>query len=273
MASALTHIGLLAVVPLVLAPTGASAAAPAAPGLAACAAPAAAHLQPAAHAAAARPVAQLRHVPEADLLFSGRLGEDGGFTTEARGGELVFQKKSLPGGGFVLDLAAPKDSVAIQLTAAGITVTRNQRQATVSLNAGSDDELDAVRRLLLGSAAVRLTRRAAEALQVADDESIAGTSLHVADALIGLLTGDEAAPGRTARHLARRGRGQARRIQNFDCYTLWESQVLKASYEFQYCYLGFPQWNPIRNTCSFRWLLQIESYWFSLISCTGFSQF
>ena len=48
--------------------------------------------------AAIRKVAQIHHIPEADLTFSGRPTEDGGFVVEARGGELIFQKKSLPGG-------------------------------------------------------------------------------------------------------------------------------------------------------------------------------
>lgn len=271
MASVVAHLRLLAAVPIIFTPAGLGAATVSA-SLPACGVPAPAPLRPMAVPVVARPIAQLRHVPEADLTFSGRITEDGGFTTEARGGELVFEKKSLPGGGFHLDLSAPNDSVVIEFTAAGISVTRNRRQATVSLSTGADEDLDAIRQLLSGSAAVRLTRRAAETLQLADDASIAGSSLQVADALVGLLTGDEGAPGRMSRHLARRGRALARHV-NLDCYAVWESRVLAASYEYDYCYFSFAPWNTMRNLCAYRWILQVESYWFSMISCVGFNQF
>jgi hypothetical protein len=141
-----------------------------------------------------RPIAQVRHLDEAELTFSGRLAADGAFEIEARGGELVFQKRSLPGGGFELDLSAPKDSVVISLNDSGITVERNRRRASMSLSAASIEDLDGIRKLLAGSAAVRLTRTAAAAVLESGDDGLSSTSLLIADALVGLMTGDEGAP-------------------------------------------------------------------------------
>jgi hypothetical protein len=272
MASVVTQPCLLVAIALVMAPSTLSAATarPALPLM--CGAPART-AQPAPPASvASRRIAQLHHVPEADLTFEGRLAEDGSFTTEVRGGELVFQKKSLPGGGVVLHLSAPGDVVRIEVTGAGIAVQREGRDVRLNMSSISEDELEGVRQLLAGSRAVRLTRRAAEALYLSNDDSLAGTSLFVADAIVGLLTGDEGAPGRVARHLSQRGRAMARRIA-IDCYAVWETQVVQAYSEYESCYYGFPVWNTMRNLCAYRWVLQVETYWFSMISCIGFNQF
>jgi len=220
-----------------------------------------------------RQTAQVRHIPEADVTLSGRPTGDGGFIVEARGGDLVFEKTLLPGGGFTLDLAAPNDAVVIRFTSEGVTVRRNGRSATVNLTGGDESELEAATQLLSGSRAIRLTRRAADGLLVAEDSSMAGASLLMADSLIGLLTGDEGAPGRIARHLARRGRGLIRRVQSVDCYGEWERRVLAASFEFDACYITTPAWNPVRNLCAYRWVLQVETYWFQMISCVGLNRF
>jgi hypothetical protein len=120
---------------------------------------------------------------------------------------------------------------------------------------------------------VRLTRVAAAALQEAEDDSAAAVSLLMGDALVGVLTGDEGAPVRLARHLSRHARGLVHRVATTDCYMQWERRVLKASYEWESCARSFSVWNPTRNLCALRWSLQVESYWFTFLSCTGFNAF
>jgi hypothetical protein len=36
------------------------------------------------------------------------------------------------------------------------------------------------------------------------------------------------------------------------------------------CEDSFSVWNPTRYLCSIQWILKVESYWFSLLSCSGF---
>ncbi len=220
-----------------------------------------------------RPVVQVRHVPHAELTLAGRFSQDGAFEIEARGGNLVLQKRSLPAGGFALDLTAPKDSVSIAFSDSGVTVTRNKRRRAVSLSADSLEELDGIRQLLAGSAAVRLTRTAAAAVQESEDDSLASTSLLIADALVGLLTGDDGAAARTSKHLSRHARAGIRRIATPDCYTIWEGRVVRSGYEWESCARAFSVWNPVRNLCAFRWVLAVESYWFSFLSCSGLNSF
>ncbi|MGE0705254.1 MAG: hypothetical protein AB7F99_13790 [Vicinamibacterales bacterium] len=224
-------------------------------------------------APAIRPVVQVRHVPRAELTFAGRFSQDGAFEIEARGGDLVLQKRSLPAGGFALELTAPKDSVSIAFSDAGVTVSRNKRRRAVSLSADSLEELDGIRRLLAGSEAIRLTRTAASAVQESEDDSLASTSLLIADALVGLLTGDDGAAARTSKHLSRHARAGIRRVATPDCYTIWEGRVVRAGYEWESCARSFSIWNPVRNLCAFRWVLAVESYWFSFLSCSGLNSF
>jgi hypothetical protein len=217
--------------------------------------------------------AQVRHLDRAEITFHAGVTEDGSIQVEGRGGAFLFRKKSSANGQFTLDLEGPSDKVGISLTESALTVTRGRRRVVLSLGGFGDRELDQARVLLAGSSAVRLARVAAAAVQEAEDDSAAAVSLLIGDALVGLLTGDEGAPGRVARHLARHGRAGVRRIATTDCYGEWERRVLRASYEWQSCASSFSVWNPVRNVCAFRWALQVESYWFTFLSCTGFNSF
>lgn len=216
--------------------------------------------------------AQIRHVPDTEVLFSGSMTGDGAFALEARGGGLVLTKTSRGPSGFSLDLEAPGDKVAITFGPAGIVVSRNARETTVGIDGSDIGELDRARELLAGSTAVRLARVAASSLQDSEDNSMAAASLLIADTLVGVLTGDFGAPGRMARHLSRHTRANLRRVVGgIDCYKDWEQRVYGASNELSSCVWSFSVWNPTRNLCAFRWILQVESYWFSFLTCSGLS--
>jgi hypothetical protein len=224
--------------------------------------------------AAPRPIAaQVRHVEAAEITFHGSPTADGGIQIEGRGGDLVFRKRSHATGRLTIDLEAPGDRVGIALTEHAVTISRRGRRITIPLSGGSDRDLDNARVLLAGSSAVRLARVAAAAVQDAEDDSASSASLLMADALVGMLTGDSGAPGRVARHLSRHARTGIRRAATTDCYLEWEGRVLRSSFEWESCARSFSVWNPTRNLCAFRWLLQVESYWFTFISCTGFNAF
>jgi hypothetical protein len=172
-----------------------------------------------------------------------------------------------------IDLETPGDKVTIGLTEHSVVIVRNKRRLALSVSSGTIRELDNVGALLGSSQAVRLARAAAAAVQEAEDDSGSSASLVIADALVGLLTGDVGAPGRAARYLSRRARTGIRQIATNDCYRLWEGRVLTASYEWESCARAFSVWNPTKNLCAFRWVIQVESYWFNFLSCSGFNAF
>jgi hypothetical protein len=218
--------------------------------------------------------AQVRRLEPADLTFEATTTVDGGIQVEARGGDLVFRKKVLPNGSFVLELNGRGDSVVISFNQDTITVGRNRRQLTIAVGSNLDERLSAAQRLLAGSKSAGLLRLAAAAVQDAEEDSAAAASLLVGDAVIGMLTGDIGAPARAGRYLARHARARVRQAaMQTDCYYSWENAVLRASYEWESCATSFSVWNPTRHLCAFRWMLQVESYWFTFLSCTGFSAF
>ena len=45
------------------------------------------------------------------------------------------------------------------------------------------------------------------------------------------------------------------------------------TYEWESCAGAFSVWDPTRHLCALRWIIQVESYWFGFLSCTGFSAF
>jgi hypothetical protein len=207
----------------------------------------------------------------ADLVFSGGAPGDGSIVMEGRGGDLTFRKKVFQNGSFSIDVEVPRDSVSLNVVDRVVTIRRGRRTITLDLAASSEDDLDKARRLLADSRAVRLLRSAAAALQEAEDEGPGAMSLMASDAMIGMLTGDVGAPGRAARHFARRQRARLRPVgSSNDCYAEWEKRAVGASYEWEWCAMDFAPWNPIRHLCAARWILQVESYWFQLISCIGF---
>jgi hypothetical protein len=220
-----------------------------------------------------RPAGQVHHAEEAEVTFHGRPTEAGGIEVEGRGGDLVFKKTSHASGGFTLDLQGPDDAVQIGVSIDGVTIARSDRVLALSFDGASESDVEDARVLLAGSPAVHLTRLAAAAVEQSGDDSASATALLIGDALVGLLAGDPGAPGRVARHLARHTRGVLRRVATTDCFNEWERRALTASYEWETCARAFSVWNPVRNLCAFRWLLQVESYWFTFLSCTGFRSF
>jgi hypothetical protein len=213
---------------------------------------------------------QARAGSRADLTFSGTTMLDGSIQIEGRGGDLTFRKKVRQDGSFLLDMEAPHDKVTVAFSARAISIRRDRRTVTLSLGDGREEDLDRARRLLADSRAVRLLRIAASAAEAASDDGPSAAALVASDALVGFLSGDVGAPGRAARHLARRARARVRPVAlQTDCYYDWEHKVFMASYDWEACASDFSVWNPIRNLCAARWLLAVESYWFTFIACSG----
>jgi hypothetical protein len=221
-----------------------------------------------------RPAAlQVRRLDKADLTLTTSAARDGSLQVDGHGGDLQFRKSVRPNGSYTLNLETSHDAVTIAFSEHAITISRGRKSAALTLATASDEDLDNAHRLLADSRAARLLRTAAANVEESDD-SPESAALLMADAVVGLLTGDTSAPRRVAQHLTRRARAQIRpAMMQVDCYSTWEHRVLLASYEWEACERDFSVWNPARHLCAARWLIQAESYWFSFLSCSGTSQF
>ena len=216
---------------------------------------------------------QVRRLDKADMTFSTTTTRDGAIEVDAHGGNLQFRKRVRSNGSYTLNLDTPRDSVTMAFGEHTITITRGRKTIALAFATASDDDYDNAHRLLADSGAARLLRTAAANVEETEDDSPETAALLMADAVVGLLTGDTSAPRRVARHLTRHVRALVRpAMMQVDCYTSWEHRVLTASYDWEACESDFSVWNPIRHLCAARWLLQAESYWFTFLACSGIPQ-
>jgi hypothetical protein len=222
--------------------------------------------------AGAAPAAQVKRNDRADVTFELRPSADGGVTLGARGHGLTITKTVQSNGDFVLDIETARDRVVIAASGSGATVTRGDSVLTLSRSDSSDAPLVAVRKALAGSDAIVRYRALAAALMQNDDRSHEALALIIADAAVGLLTGDVGAPGRVARLLGERARGRVRPVgMAVDCFTVMETRMVDAWYDYGLCFESTAYNSFYQSLCSWRWTIQVESYWFNFLSCTGFS--
>lgn len=221
---------------------------------------------------ATRPAAQVTRNDRADVTFEIRPASAGSIEVRGRRGDLFMKKTVQPTGDSVLELADGHETVTVAVSAQGTRVTRNGTTALLGRAAPDDAAETRVRRLLAESSAVVRFRAAVAALLEANDVTAPAVAMLIADATVGMLTGDVGAPRRTAEHLARRGRSRVRQAgMALDCYTVMEQRMVEAYDDFGSCWYSTAYNSFYQSLCSWRWTLQVESYWFSFISCTGFN--
>lgn len=219
-----------------------------------------------------RLAAQVTRNDRADVTFEVRPAASGAIDLIARRGDLEVTKRVQPNGEFTLEIAAGKDRVAIGASGRGSSVSRGKTRVSLPRAGETEVVSTGARRLLAESNAVVKFRALTAALLADEDRSPAATAMIVADAAIGVLSGDVGAPGRAAQYLGRKGRGPGRRAAlAVDCFALMETRFVEAWNDYANCWASTIA-NPIyQNLCAWRWTLQVESYWFSFISCSGFS--
>jgi len=222
--------------------------------------------------ATARPAAQVTRNETADITFELRAAEKGGLEVTGTTGDLRIKKTVQGNGDFVLELTTPRDTVSLVVNGQETSATRGRSRVRMPRsNAGATDE-GQTRRLLADSDAVLKLRAAAATLIDANDRTPSSMSILMADAVVGMLTGDVGAPRRVARFLGSRGGSGTRpAAMALDCFTLMETRMNEAMNDYISCWVAVAPW--IQNWCAYRWVLQVESYWFSFISCSGFNNF
>lgn len=220
-----------------------------------------------------REAAQVTRNDRADVTFELRPATTGsGVSVVARSGDLQVTKTVRPGGDFAIELAAGEDKVTIGASAQGATVSRGRAVIALRRSDLSEEPLSRVRLLLAESSAVVKFRAVAARLMEDNDRSHEALALILADATVGLLTGDVAAPRRVARFLVE---GRLRNVRNAalaqSCFELMETRMVEAWNDYGSCYYSTSYNTFYQYLCSWRWTIEVESYWFNFLSCTGFN--
>jgi hypothetical protein len=220
-----------------------------------------------------RQAAQVTRNDRADATFEVRPAPDGGAEVAVRSGGLQVKKTVQGTGEFELDLTLEHDSVTLTVAGRGITVTRGRTRVERSRQEPGGQSAVRIRRLLADSPAVYAFRTMSAALLEANDHSPPAVSMLIADAMVGMLTGDVGAPRRYALFLARGARAAGVRPAALavDCFTVMEERFVEAGNDYNACYESTSGSTFYQDLCSIRWGLQVESYWFSFLTCSGFN--
>lgn len=190
-----------------------------------------------------------------------------GIELTGRSGGLTFSKHVSRDGRMTLRLSLGSDRATFETTPDGLSVTIGRRETRIVPGSASEREYEELRVQLARSKSVRQFRRQVALLEAANDDRPAVLGTLTAGALVGALDGDEGAPGRVARRIARR---QSERVQAVSmspgCFPNYEREIVTAWDDLELCYY---QVSPLLwRVCELRWLLWVESAWFSFISCS-----
>lgn len=204
--------------------------------------------------------------------FSVRRGDDSAAELLAQRGDFEVRKRVQPTGEFVLDLALGNDRVHLEMLATQTVVQRAGTRFVLDRASVTDAEMAQVARMLAESKAVRRFRWLSDQVMRVEDDSAGALALLTSDALVGALSGDAGAPRRVALHLSRRGRARQRPVRLApSCYDQMETRMVDAWNDFEACVQSTEDSPFYQQLCSWRWLLMVESHWFTFVTCTGFN--
>ena len=199
-----------------------------------------------------------------------------------RGGDFVLEKIVAHTGDATLRLAQGKDVVTIAISQAGFHVARGGRVVRLDPRSVTQDKLDGVRLVLVGSQAVgsfkRLVARLEERDESEEDGPLALSAL-VDGAIVQLLDGDTDAPRRIAKRLTRKQRASLRVVKAarapmvfVDCIGVYQVALMTSYGQFEKCAIEsteYSWWSRdlVYQLCSWEWAIRSQQYIWQFIGC------
>jgi hypothetical protein len=224
------------------------------------------------------------HDAATNAVFSSSMDEQGNVRVSATIQGLLFEKSVAPSGEATLRLTQGADVVSIAMNQGGYLVERGAKTARLDPRSSAQEDLDAVRGVLLGSPAVRAFRRLVASLENRDDGDEEGPLLLgtlVDGAVVQMLDGDVGATHRIGKRLTRRRRAALRpaklRPDNLftDCILNYEMSLMEAWDLFAICTdtsfnTRWYYWYASETTCEFEFLIRSQQYIYQFIACFAF---
>jgi hypothetical protein len=216
-----------------------------------------------------KPIKQVSGRAELGLTVSVSSTDDDGVLLSATAGDLVFRKVVYADGRDHAQIEQGRDRIAFAGSAGRQVVTYGSRSLTLS--ADQDDQQPArVRALIVSSPALRQFRRLIAQLEATGDVSPEILGLRVTGAVVSEVDGDEGAVRRLSRELRTRFSASMKEVRlRASCYDSYQALVVQAAAQMEQCMGQFSVWNPMRQVCAGVWTLQVESAWFSFLSCSA----
>ena len=216
-----------------------------------------------------QPVKQVSGRAELGLTVSVSTTNDGGMLLSATAVDLSFRKVVYADGRYQAQIEQGRDRIAFAGSAGRLVVTYGSKSLTLS--ADQDDQQPArVRALIVSSPALRQFRRLVAQLEATGDVSPEMLGLRVTGAVVSEIDGDEGAVRRLSRELRAKFSANVKKVRlRASCYDAYQDLVVRAAAQMEQCMGQFSVWNPMRQVCAGVWTLQVESAWFSFLSCSA----
>lgn len=217
----------------------------------------------------ATPVRQMSGRAELGLTIGVSSTADGAMLLSATAGDLVFRKVVYADGRYQAQIEQGRDRIAFAGSQGRLVVTYGSRSLTMTDD--QDSEQPARVRALIGSSpALRQFRRLNAELESSGDVSPEILGLRVTGAVVSEIDGDDGAVRRLSRELRAKFAGNVKKVRlRASCYDSYQALVVQAAAQMEQCMGQFGVWNPMRQVCAGVWTLQVESAWFSFLSCSA----
>jgi hypothetical protein len=215
------------------------------------------------------PIKQVSGRSELGLTVGVSATNDGGMLLSASAGDLSFRKVVYADGRYQAQIEQGRDRIAFAGSEGRIVVTYGSRSLTLSADQ-DDQQPGRVRALIVSSPALRQFRRLVAQLEATGDVSTELLGLRVTGAIVSELDGDDGAVRRLSRELRSKFTATMRKVRlRASCYDSYQALVVQAAAQMEQCMGQFSVWNPMRQVCAGVWTLQVESAWFSFLSCSA----
>lgn len=232
---------------------------------------------------ARRPVHE-EHDAVTNTVFSSTVDEQGTARFVAKVDDFTLEKAIASTGDSTIRLMQGKDVVSIAMNQAGYVVARGRKTARFDSQTGKQEDMDAIRAVLLGSQAVRTFRHLSASLENRDDDGDEGPlilSTLVDGAVVQTLDGDSGATARVGKRITRKRRAglrQARlRPDNLftDCILNYEMSLIEAWDLFYTCTetafnTRWYFWYGAEDLCELEFLIRSQQYIYQFMACFAY---
>ncbi|MBI2834895.1 MAG: hypothetical protein HYX76_10775 [Acidobacteria bacterium] len=183
-------------------------------------------------------------------------------------GDFQYHKLVRRDGTTKLELRVGPETFHLDMSPTAVTMAADGASLTVDLTRQPDSERIAhINRMLDGSAAIRRFRDVVRSVGMVPATPV-HLSVLVSATLLDALAGDLEAPRRLAARVTDQRRTGVRFVRRSSCFDSYEKDVGGAMDDLYGC-LESVAW-ILRDGCAWRWTLQVESAWFSFLSCSAF---
>jgi hypothetical protein len=216
--------------------------------------------------------------------FSSTVNDQGVALFTAKVDDFTLEKAVASTGDTTIRLMQGKDVVSIAMNHSGYVVARGTKTARLDPQSGKQEDMDAVRAVLLGSPAVRTFRRLSASLENRDeagDEGPLFLSTLVDGAIVQMLDGDPGATERIGKRITRKRRASLHpamlRPDNLftDCILSYEMSLMEAWDLFYQCTQtalnsAWYIWWSAQNLCELEFLIRSQQYVYQFAACLAY---